>query len=201
MVTRGRFDFVAGNLALDFVNTAQTKLNGVPNDPLNSYVGLVNWARAAKLLGKREAVGMLASGEGKRKKSARVLERAQHLRAALYKLITPGAGSKSVDSESLKGFNEELSRTLKHLGIRTEGGAYAWGLEDSDEPSSILWPVTREAAHLLTSKSLSKVRQCASPECSLVYLDTTKNHSRVWCSMKTCGNRAKVQKYRALRKA
>jgi predicted RNA-binding Zn ribbon-like protein len=60
-----------------------------------------------------------------------------------------------------------------------------------------LWPTVRSAAELLASNNLPFVRACSSKTCQWFFLDTSKNHLRRWCSMKLCGNRAKVRKFYA----
>ncbi len=61
----------------------------------------------------------------------------------------------------------------------------------------LLWPAAHSAARLLTDEKLrSSVRQCADDRgCGVFFLDRTRNHSRRWCSMKSCGNRAKAQRH------
>jgi predicted RNA-binding Zn ribbon-like protein len=61
----------------------------------------------------------------------------------------------------------------------------------------MLWPIVRSAAELLASDNLPFVRACSSNTCQWFFLDTSKNHRRRWCSMKLCGNRAKVRKFYA----
>jgi predicted RNA-binding Zn ribbon-like protein len=46
---------------------------------------------------------------------------------------------------------------------------------------------------LLTSGQLDRVRQC--PGCKWVFVDDSPKHNRVWCDMRICGNRAKVQRH------
>jgi len=41
------------------------------------------------------------------------------------------------------------------------------------------------------------VRRCADPRCTRVFLDTSRNGTRRWCDMGTCGNRAKAARHRA----
>ena len=41
-----------------------------------------------------------------------------------------------------------------------------------------------------------RMKACRADDCRWVFLDTSKNRSRCWCSMESCGNRAKVQAYR-----
>ena len=42
-----------------------------------------------------------------------------------------------------------------------------------------------------------RVRECAAPACPVIYLDTSRNRSRRWCSMEDCGNRAKARRHYA----
>jgi predicted RNA-binding Zn ribbon-like protein len=46
---------------------------------------------------------------------------------------------------------------------------------------------------------LSRVRVCASETYGWLFIDTSKNRTRRWCSMSDCGNRAKVRRFRARR--
>jgi predicted RNA-binding Zn ribbon-like protein len=41
-----------------------------------------------------------------------------------------------------------------------------------------------------------RMKACRADDCRWAFLDTSKNRSRCWCSMESCGNRAKVQAYR-----
>ena len=59
----------------------------------------------------------------------------------------------------------------------------------------------RSAAELLTSPDLPLVRECAGYDCGWLFMDTTKNRSRRWCDMATCGNRAKGRRHYERRRA
>ncbi|MGZ4292279.1 MAG: CGNR zinc finger domain-containing protein [Gaiellaceae bacterium] len=41
-----------------------------------------------------------------------------------------------------------------------------------------------------------RMKACRADDCRWAFLDTSKNKSRAWCSMESCGNRAKVHAYR-----
>ena len=49
----------------------------------------------------------------------------------------------------------------------------------------------------LRGANFLQVKLCGADDCRWAFVDTTKNGSRNWCSMRSCGNRAKVQAYRA----
>ncbi len=44
---------------------------------------------------------------------------------------------------------------------------------------------------------LERVKICPADECRWAFYDTSRNGSRQWCSMATCGNRAKARAHRA----
>lgn len=47
----------------------------------------------------------------------------------------------------------------------------------------------------LAREHAGRVRECAAPSCGALFLDTTRNRSRRWCSMEVCGARAKASAY------
>ena len=49
--------------------------------------------------------------------------------------------------------------------------------------------------------SFQHLKSCADPTCRSVFFDKSKNHSGRWCSMSTCGNRAKVRAWRERQRA
>ena len=47
----------------------------------------------------------------------------------------------------------------------------------------------------LVRESPGRVRECADPSCPVLFVDTSRNRSRRWCSMEGCGARAKAATY------
>ena len=45
-----------------------------------------------------------------------------------------------------------------------------------------------------------RLKVCRETTCRWAFLDTSKNRSRSWCSMRMCGNRTKTRAYRARRR-
>jgi predicted RNA-binding Zn ribbon-like protein len=41
-----------------------------------------------------------------------------------------------------------------------------------------------------------RLKACRDDGCAWAFYDQTRNHSRAWCDMQVCGNRAKVRAYR-----
>jgi predicted RNA-binding Zn ribbon-like protein len=65
---------------------------------------------------------------------------------------------------------------------------------------SVLEPVWRAAAALLTSGDATRLRQCGGEGCGWIFLDRSRNHSRRWCTMEDCGNVSKVRRFRQRRR-
>jgi len=65
-------------------------------------------------------------------------------------------------------------------------------------PGQALSAMAREAVELFTPEQRARIRLCAADDCGLVFYDESRSNNRRWCSMKRCGNRAKVRTHRAL---
>ncbi len=64
-------------------------------------------------------------------------------------------------------------------------------------PLALLTPVAHAAMLLLEHVDLRRLRRCAAEDCRVWFVDTSKGGRRRWCSMATCGNRAKAARYRS----
>ena len=57
----------------------------------------------------------------------------------------------------------------------------------------LLAPIAWSAADLLAAVERTKIKACPGPRCEWLFLDLSRNGSRRWCAMETCGNRAKAK--------
>jgi predicted RNA-binding Zn ribbon-like protein len=74
-------------------------------------------------------------------------------------------------------------------------GSYRWEWSGR-ELATPLWGIARSAADVLTSEAdRGRVRECGSDNCRWLFVDTTRNRSRQWCSMQSCGNRQKARRH------
>ena len=63
--------------------------------------------------------------------------------------------------------------------------------------SQALSTLARELIDLLSGPLAERFRECASDNCPLVFVDSSRPGSRRWCSMERCGNRNKIRAHRA----
>ena len=197
---------LGGRLSLAFANTADWHASDHPVEFLTSYSDLVAWSQHVGILTDHQAQRLLKKAAHRPEDATAVLERAIVLREAIYRIFSAISHGRPPQAADLATFNAELSRALAQSRIvsTTEGFAWDWaGTEGALD--GMLWPVVHDVAGLLTSAELDRVGQCADDRCGWLFLDTSRNRSRRWCSMEGCGNRAKVRRHyerkRAVRKS
>lgn len=179
-------DLDGGSLPLDFANT----LSRQTGEHLRGYDDLVAFARQAAIV---ERAPETAQG---------VYERAISLRTALSSIFGAVANGETPPDDALAALNRELAEAMAHARVEPSGGGYGWGWIENDDPARLIWPIARAAAELLTDpEQLARVRQCGARDCAWLFMDTSKNRSRQWCDMRTCGNREKARRYLARRRA
>ena len=195
-----RFQFIAGNLCLDFCNTVGGKREGISRENLHDYAHFLSWCQQARLVDPSAVPQLQVQAAQSADKGAAVLGRAIALREAVYRIILAIAADAAPSNEDLTVLNSELARCLGRLRILPDNGngAFSWGWAESPlDLDHALGPISYSAAELLASKEkLTHVRQCRADNCGWLFLDSSRNHSRCWCDMRDCGNRAKVRRHR-----
>jgi predicted RNA-binding Zn ribbon-like protein len=56
--------------------------------------------------------------------------------------------------------------------------------------------IAREAIEVLTGPLADRLKECASDDCPLFFVDGSRSAARRWCSMARCGNRHKIRAFR-----
>ena len=193
-----KFEFVGGDLCLDFTNTMGGKRGVAPREYLNSYADFVSWCRQAGLLDSSKAQALARSAARRSQDSAAALRRAIALRETIYRIFGALALDEPPQASDLDQLNAHLSSSLGRLRVVPSRKGFTWSWAEKDESlDQPLGPLARSAADLLTSPHLLKrVRQCEGDACGWLFVDSTKNHSRRWCVMSDCGNVAKVRRFR-----
>ncbi len=193
-----KFQFVGGNLCLDFANTVGGKRGVIAREYLNFYADFLSWCRQAGLVEKAKEDALARSAARRPEASAAALQRAIGLRETIYRIFVALASDQSPQSADLDQLNCELGGQLGRLRVGPAGKGFHWTWAEADHAlDQPLGPIARSAAELLTCPPLlGRVRQCGGETCGWLFLDTSKNHSRRWCVMSDCGNVAKVRRFR-----
>jgi predicted RNA-binding Zn ribbon-like protein len=182
---------LGGRLCLDFCNTAEFRDSERHIEFLTSYPALVAWGKHAGTISTAEADHLLKTLHADRAEAA--LDAALRLRAALYHLFRGYAYGDSSDLGALEMLNGQLSAVMAQRRLQPLDSGFYWEWGGSpDDPERPLWPVLLSASELLTSDDLRRVRQC--PNCGWLFVDTSRNHTRRWCSMDFCGSEVKSRR-------
>ena len=187
-----------GELCLDFANTVDPRHGERRREYLRDYDDLVAWALHSGAIESVHAEKLRREAARRPREAERVHREAIALREALYALFAAAASGTPAPREALGAFHLALARSLAMGRIVPDENGFRWAWADDKEAlDRVLWPVVRSAADLLTSERLARVRECpgADGNCGWLFVDTTKNARRRWCSMEACGNRAKARRH------
>lgn len=184
-------------LCLDFANTVGWHASDHPEESLHQYSDLVGWAAQVGLLADSQSQRLLDEAKQSPQDADAALQRGIRLREAIYRIFSAQAHALSPANGDLDLLNQELRQALSQVQIVPVRDGFEWNWNGASQSvEQILWPVVRSAADLLTSSGLDRVGECADDHgCGWLFFDTSKNRSRRWCSMGSCGNRAKAQRH------
>lgn len=188
-------EIVGGHPALDFVNTVHSYTASTPRDYLQNADHVIEWCRHMGLVNgnqTRHLAGLSGSA------ADCLLDDARALRGVLY-AVFHGHMEGRPNHTALGRLNEELKQLAPFRTLAPTANGYAWHYAISlSQPQSLLAPIGFAAAELLQAAEMSRLKACPPPEgCGWLFLDRSRNGSRTWCNMKTCGNAAKQRRHRA----
>lgn len=204
-----KFEFLGGQLALDFVNTASAREFGPLKDRLATYADLVAWADQAQALPDCVPADLLKAAEQHPRIAAQTLEEARALREALFRVFKAFAATGATHTTAgaappadMALLNAQFRRANAHRTLccttpNSRGApTFEWSWDQGGaELERVLWPVVLAAAELLTAGEPTRLKECGGHDCSWLFLDQSKNRSRRWCSMQDCGNRVKAKRH------
>lgn len=129
------------------------------------------------------------------------MARAIAVRETVFRLFAACIAKQAIDPGDLQSVNAMIQEAMGHATVVATAGGFVWEWSDPTRLDSMLWPILRSVADLLTSPELSRVKMCADPGCGWLFVDRSKNGRRSWCSMRDCGNRAKARRFYAKNKS
>ncbi len=197
---------VGGRRCLDFVNTVDSHKKTRPKEYLIDYAALAVWGRHAGLLGEATALELVREAERRPDAAADVLRRARELRGALYRIFSDIASQRTLQQAgaapgarlALATLNAMLGAAPRRSQLVYDPPGFRWDWDDVVDPlEQPLWQVLWSAVDLLTTADVARVGECQGENCSWLFFDTSRAHSRRWCSMEDCGNRAKARRHYA----
>ena len=192
-----QFDLDAGVDCLAFANTLDGRFDPQPVDRLKTYDDLVAFAHQTGQLSISRANDLHLLAERYPDQAERALTRARTIRETIYRVFSAIAAGNTPEPADLDLLNAELHEAMVHTRLVPAEDGFDWTWPDENIVlERAIWPIVRSAAELLVSGELDRLRECAASDCGWLFFDESRNRSRRWCSMQTCGNRAKVDRFR-----
>jgi predicted RNA-binding Zn ribbon-like protein len=190
-----------GQPALDFVNTLGGLLDTTPKpweEHLRSYDDLLAWSAKAGVLTGPEAERLEREGRADPRGAEAALRAALDLRELIYSVLRPLAEGAEPEREPLEALRVRAMEAERRATLVRDGDAYRRHWEQ-DELRSPLDPLAHAALELITAGPLDQLKLCG--RCRWLFLDRSRNHSRRWCSMESCGTDTKAERYVERRRA
>lgn len=172
-------------LVVDFVNTRRAPADHA--DLIGDYEGLAAWLGGSppRSLPERR----LLFGE------------AHRLRDVVHELLAAISAGQPPHERTIRGLDRILSETvLRPVVARSStapNGVETTVRNGRGDALGALQEIAMDAARLAAEVDPERLRRCAAPDCPRWFVDSSRGGRRKWCSMKTCGNRNKVARFRS----
>ena len=178
------FRFRGGRPCLNLVATIGWRTAEKPIERLRSTSDFTAWLIAAQLT---TASSTVTPAE---------LAGARRLREAIYRLVMATITHQSPAPNDIALVNRWARIPEPVPTLLWKDGQLHLQEKTSQPALAALSVIARDAILLLGSQTILRVKECARPDCTLLFLDASRSGRRRWCSMDACGNRAKTVDYR-----
>jgi predicted RNA-binding Zn ribbon-like protein len=167
-------------LIQDYVNTLHKDPRGNEED-LSSPAELASWLATHDLARPNVKAGPAD------------LQQAKELREAL-RLLLLAHNETEVDEAAAQEVLDRVARKARvELRFEDEGPAL---VPAAAGVNGALGRIIVAVHGAVADGSWTRLKACRAHDCEWAFIDTAKNQSRAWCSMRSCGNREKARAYR-----
>lgn len=111
-----------------------------------------------------------------------------------------GQGCEPGDPELARQIRDALRAAIQGTATAAQRLTVPVAVEIGAEPRlvtpSIAETALRVAVELVAAGHWDRVKLCPADDCREAFYDSSRNRSRIWCTMADCGNLTKVRNYR-----
>ena len=180
---------------LDLINTIELT-DGVPEDRLQTAGDAIAWL-SERSLGHEQA---LRDAAGRGRTDAAWLARVHETRTALREVWDAAVEGHPVAQDAVEMLNRVLAHAPQTQLQAAIAGVAVGHRHDRDATAEALARVAQPLVAAIAAGETGRFRVCANDGCRWVFEDTSRGGRRRWCDMSSCGNRAKVRRYRSRHK-
>ncbi len=192
---------IGGHIALDLVNTVSWRQDTDRwRENLAVPVDLLTWAHRATVVEERDLTAMRFAAAQDPAAAERALHEVHELREQLYDHLADCIAHRGTERVVAPG--SQLHRTFADaINASALAGTPARWTLDARTPLDLARVLALHALDLLQTMPRGRLRRCDDEGCGWLFLDTTRNHSRRWCSSSDCGNRDRARRHYARSRA
>jgi len=184
----------------DFLNTDDLE-NGFPLDRLPTLDSALAWFVERGVIHYEGAERWRKQASASPSAGADELARIHRVRGALREVANSIAEERAPDPAALDVVNQALhARQVIELVPSSDGCVAVDHRHVGDPIDDALARLADPLVTELTSGHPERIRICDNDRCRWVFFDTSRNGTRRWCDMATCGNQAKAKRHRERKK-
>lgn len=184
-----------GALPFHLINTVHAWKGQNDHEYLNSYEDFLAWSAKVEVLKKAEVQELKRTAALHPAAAKKALQQVIESRLLLYRFFsTLASGNGRPLALLLTNYNDSVQKALAHFAWQPAGQELRFIRKK--EPTDLLlplWLVLKASHDLLLTEDQTRIKECAM--CGWIFLDTTKNKKRKWCSPETCGSIEKSKRY------
>ncbi len=190
-------ELIGGHPALDLVNTVSWR-----HDPdrwrenLAVPLDLLTWTHHAAIVDEHHLTALRIAMTKDPKTADDVLRRVHELREQLYDHLADCIGHRGGEHQIVEGSPLHRAFADAITASSLTGTPARWSLA-APGPLDLTRILALHALDLVQTMSADRLRRCDDNGCGWLFLDTTRNHSRRWCSSGDCGNRDRARRHYA----
>ena len=102
----------------------------------------------------------------------------------------------TADQVAVDGFNLHVQKYIGMSRLVCNPDCCGWVFNGPETRDKILWAAAWSASKLFAeAENLQRLRRRHGDDCAWIFVDTSRNKSRRWCSMAACGNVVKARRH------
>jgi predicted RNA-binding Zn ribbon-like protein len=187
---------VGGHPVLDFANTVDPRGSAPQVDYISSYTDLLKWCRLESVLEPTLERGLAEKAEKNPRRASAEFRRAIALRELIAGIFVAVARNAHPEPSEVRELGSVAAAARSAQFLKEEKHIFTWRWNEPFDLDLPVFALAQVAADLLTESNAlgSRIRLCDGHPCGWLFLDTSKGGKRRWCSMISCGNRAKARR-------
>jgi predicted RNA-binding Zn ribbon-like protein len=185
---------IGGHPALDFLNTVKYRGKADPQDRLESLADVIEWAQIAGLLSVDEVKTLYR--KSKDTNSATRVHREICVFRELLRVLFEDTNPKKTEYDlAVSRIEAEIAALRPVATIDQQSGVLSRHIE-INTLSDLKARIVAVVAEILSARADLRIKTCGGSNCDWLFIDRTKAGRRQWCDTRTCGNNARVRRFR-----